>query len=113
ELLGPEQGAWLNRLGEEHDNLRQALETAHERGDAIQALAMAAGLWRFWWIRGFWQEGNHRLTKALEAAGVSRASATAAAAARALGTDHALARALHGGAVLARSVGDHDTAHDR
>jgi non-specific serine/threonine protein kinase len=113
ELLGPEQGAWLNRLEEEHDNFRQAIETAHEQGDVTQELAMVASLWRFWWVRGFWQEGNRRLTKALEAAGVSRASSTAAAAARSLGPDHALAKALHGGSVLARSLGDHETSHDR
>ena len=100
-LLGPEQGAWLNRLEEEHDNFRQAIETEHERGDVAEALAMAASLWRFWWTRGFWQEGNRRLTKALDAASRTRSP------------DHALAKALHGAAVLARNLGDYEASHQR
>ena len=114
ELLGPGQGAWLNRLEEEHDNFRQAIETARERGGAVQALGMAANLWRFWYVRGFWQEGNRRLTQALEGTGVTRATATASAAARALGPDRrVLEKALHGGTVLARSLGDHESSNDR
>src|SRR5205085_9121711 len=57
-------------------------------------------LWRFWWIRGLWREGNQRLTSALQASGASP-------------DDPIRARALHGGAVLARGLGDHETAHER
>ncbi|HZI89157.1 MAG TPA: tetratricopeptide repeat protein, partial [Candidatus Polarisedimenticolia bacterium] len=100
QLQGPEQGSWLNRLEEEHDNLRQAIETAHERGEPAQALAMTASLWRFWYVRGFWQEGNRRLTRALADSSKGK-------------DESARAAALHGGAVLARSLGDHETSHDR
>jgi non-specific serine/threonine protein kinase len=97
-LLGPEQASWLNRLEEEHDNFRVAIESAHERSDVATELSIGACLWRFWWTRGFWQEGNRRLTKAIDAsAGVSPIRA----------------KALHGGAVLARSLGDYAAAHDR
>ena len=98
-LLGPEQASWLNRIEEEHENFRLAIESAHDRGDIATELSIGASLWRFWWTRGFWQEGNRRLTKAIEASG---------------GTgDPARAKALHGGAVLARSLGDYAAAHDR
>ncbi len=112
-LLGPEQGSWLNRLEEEHDNFRQAIETEHERAESGKELGLTADLWRFWWTRGFWQEGNRRLTKALDAAGVGRASSTVSAAARARTEDPVLAKALHGAAVLARNLGDHETSHHR
>ncbi len=101
ELLGPEQASWLNRLEEEHDNFRQAIEAAHERGDAARALAICASLWRFWWIRGLWQEGNRRLTRALYSGVADGAGGTARA------------TALHGGAVLARGLGDYAAAHER
>ncbi len=100
ELMGPEQASWLNRLEEEHDNFRQAVEVAHERGDGSSGLSLCASLWRFWWIRGLWQEGNRRLGKALESPG-----APARGAAR--------AKALHGAAVLARCLGDYAGSHDR
>ncbi|HEY2924087.1 MAG TPA: protein kinase, partial [Candidatus Eisenbacteria bacterium] len=100
ELLGPEQASWLNRLEEEHDNFRQSIEMAHESGDQARALSLCGSLWRFWWIRGLWQEGNRRLTKALDFPG-------------ALARQPARARALHGAAVLARGLGDYTTSHER
>ena len=109
ELNGPNQASWLNRLEEEHDNFRQAIETSHERGDDAGGLTMAANIWRFWWIRGLWQEGNRRLTKALadsDGGGSRRPS-------RDPSDEPLLAKALLGGAVLARSLGDHETSHAR
>ena len=113
ELLGPEQASWLNRLEEEHDNFRQAIESAHERGDVARELSICASLWRFWWTRGFWQEGNRRLTKALDAAGGASVTPASRGASRARSGDPIRAKALHGGAVLARSLGEYAAAHDR
>jgi predicted ATPase/Tfp pilus assembly protein PilF len=63
---GPEPGAWLERLDLEHDNLRAALawsDAEPEGGDA--GLRLAAGLWRFWEIRGYVAEGRGWLEKML------------------------------------------------
>ena len=109
-LLGPEQASWLNRIEEEHDNFRVAIESAHERSDVATELSIGASLWRFWWTRGFWQEGNRRLTKAIDAAGGVRATQGSRGA---RSGDPIRAKALHGGAVLARSLGDYAAAHDR
>ena len=100
ELVGAEQASWLNRLEEEHDNFRQAIEVAHEKDDSARALSLSASLWRFWWTRGLWQEGNRRITRALESDPANR-------------RDPVRAKALHGGAVLARCLGDYTASHDR
>ena len=54
-------------------------------------------LWRFWWIRGNWEEGRHRFEAALAMDGP---------AARTL----ARSKALRGEAVLARGQGDYAAA---
>jgi tetratricopeptide (TPR) repeat protein len=65
ELSGPDRAAWLDRLETEHDNLRQALTTLHERGDGEGQLRLAAALWGFWWQRGFLSEGRRWLEQAI------------------------------------------------
>lgn len=57
KLRGPEQQLWLQRLSQEHDNLRAALRwgLAHERE---LAAALAAAIWRFWLGRGYLSEGR-------------------------------------------------------
>jgi non-specific serine/threonine protein kinase len=100
-----EEAAWLDRLEAAHDNLRAALEYLLERsradGDAPQppaataecAVQLTAGLWRFWWSRGYWSEGRVWVTRAL-AVGRERTSTRA--------------RALEGAGTLA--YGQHDLA---
>jgi hypothetical protein len=64
QLYGPQQGAWLNRLEREHENVRQALRWLRgrgERGDVgavAQGLRFGAALWRFWCLRGYLAEGR-------------------------------------------------------
>lgn len=59
QLTGPEQVTWLQRLAEDHDNLRTALDALLLR-DPSSAAAMTAALGRFWEIRGFWTEARER-----------------------------------------------------
>jgi predicted ATPase/class 3 adenylate cyclase len=56
-LLGPRQRRLLDRLEQDHDNLRQALDWAIERGEAGFGLRFLVGIWRFWQIRGYLTEG--------------------------------------------------------
>lgn len=73
ELVGSQQAAWLERLEQEHDNLRAALYWSLERGESKQetgdekdmALRFGVALSRFWNIRGHWNEGQIFLARAL------------------------------------------------
>lgn len=66
ELGGPQQALRLERLAQEHDNLRAAMSWSLEQGDE-QAMALHFGvaLSRFWNIRGYWHEGQIFLARAL------------------------------------------------
>jgi non-specific serine/threonine protein kinase len=66
ELIRADQGAWLNLLQRDHDNLRSALEWSlaePKRGD--KALELAAALFWFWLKRGHLSEGRKWLERAL------------------------------------------------
>jgi predicted ATPase/class 3 adenylate cyclase len=65
ELTGPRQNAWLDRLEQEHDNLRAALAWAIDHGEPGMAMRLAANLWRFWQMRGHLVEGADRLDRLL------------------------------------------------
>ena len=64
-VMGSNKRAWLDRLEEEHDNVRAAFSRAVETGRAEVALRMGASLWRFWQMRGYLAEGLDRLATAL------------------------------------------------
>ena len=67
---GPEPVEWLRRLDREHDDLRAALEWCLDQPGEDQAgLRIAAGLWRYWEIRGHLTEGRGWLERMLEAVG--------------------------------------------
>ena len=70
ETAGPmamseDKRVWLDRLEEEHDNLRAAIAWGVETGDADTALRITARLWRFWQMRGYLAEGLERTRAAL------------------------------------------------
>jgi predicted ATPase/DNA-binding NarL/FixJ family response regulator/DNA-binding XRE family transcriptional regulator len=73
QLRGPQQTVWLNRLEQEHDNLRAALHWAilNRQGDVSLGLAGAAA-W-FWFAHGHFSEGR-RWTEAALAADSGAAS---------------------------------------
>lgn len=96
-FAGPEQETWLQKLSDDHDNLRAALRWTHEDPNGAEAeLALASGLWRFWEIRGHLVEGSAWLERALARSG-GEASARRA-------------NALTGAGVLATQRGDHSAA---
>ncbi len=65
ELMGPDQGRWLQRLRTEQGNLREALAWSLEPEHAELRLRLAAALGRFWGREGF-EEGKWWLQVALE-----------------------------------------------
>ncbi len=110
---GPEPAEWLLRLDREHDDLRAALEWCLDQPDEGRSgLRIAAGLWRYWEIRGHLTEGRGWLARMVEAVGdeVSALRANALTGAgnlafmqgdyRAASTFHEASLALH------RRIGD-------
>jgi len=65
ELYGPKRKEWLDRLEEDHDNFRAALEWAIAAGKAQQAMRLSGLFWRFWQMRGHIHEGRARLKAVL------------------------------------------------
>jgi DNA-binding CsgD family transcriptional regulator/tetratricopeptide (TPR) repeat protein len=73
ELVGPQQALWLERLEQEHDNLRAALvwslqqdEGTNEKQQRVEiALRLVGALRRFWQMHGHLNEGQTFTEKAL------------------------------------------------
>ena len=64
-LFGPQRKEWLDRLEEDHDNFRTALDWTVASGDARSAMELSAGFWRFWQMRGHLHEGRRRMDDVL------------------------------------------------
>lgn len=99
QLKGADQAAWLDRLEQEHDNLRSALEWSLGEPDPSPALRMCGALWRFWMARGHLTEGRDWCNLAL-------------ALAHGQEPDPARAEALNGAGVFAFLLGDLSAARE-
>jgi predicted ATPase/DNA-binding CsgD family transcriptional regulator len=69
ELAGPQQGPWVERLEEEHGNIRVALSRVLGREEAGLGLRFGGALWRFWFAQGYISEGVRWLEQTLAGGG--------------------------------------------
>lgn len=124
KLSGPQQALWSERLEQEYDNLRAAVQwlllqaeesdAGQSGGDAKElALRLVGTLFWFWWVRGHWTEGRNFLERALavgEEVGASSIGAKALFAAANMAfvqSDYERAAALaEGSLALYRELGD-------
>src|SRR5205823_2564575 len=110
---GATNGAWIDRLEEENDNLRAALDFCEEDDSRAEAeLRLVAGLHWFWFARGHLREGHARIGAAVarraSAAPRVRARALAAAGYVAMwvGEFSAMSALIEESLGLARELGD-------
>jgi predicted ATPase/Tfp pilus assembly protein PilF len=96
QLVGHEQGRWMDRMEAEHGNLRAVLSWSRATNATETGLRLSGALWRFWWVRGYLNEGRAWLEDLLARSG------EAAAAMR--------AKALRGAGVLAWVQGNYGRA---
>jgi predicted ATPase/class 3 adenylate cyclase len=85
QLTREHQGAWIEGLEREHDNLRAALDYADEAGEAEIAVRIAAAVWRFWQQRGYLAEARARTERLLDFPEVAERGRLRAAALTTLG----------------------------
>ncbi|ADB32029.1 transcriptional regulator, XRE family [Kribbella flavida DSM 17836] len=64
-LRGANQGAWLDRLEGELDNLRAAMSWALRAKASADAVRLAGALWLFCYLRGHYSEGSEWLERSL------------------------------------------------
>lgn len=93
QLYGPEQQLWLNRLEQEHDNIRAAIGWSATTDDTEIGLRIAGAVSLFWEIHSYFNEGRTWLRTLL-----SRSAAMEPTAAR--------AKALNAAGDLALNVYD-------
>ncbi len=64
-LKGEQQTSWLEKLEQELENLRTALDWLIAHNEVELALRVCGALWRFWRLYGYWSEGRRWLEAAL------------------------------------------------
>lgn len=65
---GAPYGAQGAVLDDDLENLRAAIDNAVARADIETELGLIGGIWRYWWVRGYLDEGRARIASALERA---------------------------------------------
>jgi predicted ATPase/class 3 adenylate cyclase len=112
-LAGEGQDRWTDRLEQENENLRAALEWAEAVGDADTALRTGVAIWRFWQLSAQLAEGRARMERVLAIPGPEPRDALRARALGALGgicywqNDYEAMRDAYEQAVrIARKVGE-------
>jgi predicted ATPase/class 3 adenylate cyclase len=95
-LRGSQQRTWLDRLDGERDNFRSAVGWAIER-TPDRALALAAALWRWAYLRGYLSIGADLTERALRAAPEPTPTRL---------------EALNGAAVLTNAIGNYSRAEE-
>lgn len=65
QISGPDQLRWLDRLEEENENLRAAMQWSFASSEADVGLRIAAALVKFWTVRGLLKEGRGWLEQGL------------------------------------------------
>jgi len=112
QLEGPEQVGWIDRLEQEHANLRAALAWSEAAGQGEDGLRLAGALGQFWIVRGHWREGREHYARLLAGPSAPRNSSRAKALYYAgylawRESDRAAARtALEESLAIAQEVGD-------
>lgn len=96
QLTGVEQHIWLDCLEAEYDNIRAALRWALDHHEKDAALRLCIALARFWWTRGYLQEGRNWLAQTIELSTAVE--------------DTLYPRGLYWLAILAKSQGDYEAA---
>lgn len=82
DLTGEDQSAALTRLNSERDNLRSVLDWTERSSQADLQARLTLSLWRYWLVRGQWNEGRDWLRRALanpDVGGATRAELFVAA----------------------------------
>jgi len=113
KLKGAEQSQWLQRLEEEHENLRAALEWSLVEAGSKGGLRLCGALQRFWWTRGHLTEGRQWCARLLGKAGAEERTQERAEVLNAAGVlayhqgDYPAARVLHEESLaIRRELGD-------
>ena len=65
-LKGAEQPTWLQRLEDDHDNLRKSLDWFFDHDEPELAVGLAGALWLFWYMHGHVTEARRWLRRALD-----------------------------------------------
>jgi predicted ATPase len=123
-LRGGAQAEWLQRLEEEHDNFRGAIDHLLVHGPIEDGLRLGGALGWFWWMRGYLSEGRQRLQALLAESGYAMGASLPGSAGRVMdpelsvchdeprhpGVRQAQARALNAAGMLADDQSDYEAA---
>lgn len=104
ELWRSDQVKWMDRLEEEHDNLRAALEWSMYEGcgedHVVAGMQIATSIFVFWLVRGYWSEGLQWMLKIYEIPSIDKI------------TENVKSRLIYSIGFLTKEIGDIHSAKD-